>query len=38
MSKEVFVQGLVAQAKATGMCQTPEEEDTLTRELEAEFR
>jgi hypothetical protein len=38
VSMEVFVQGLIAQAKATGMCQTLEEEETLKRELEAEFR
>lgn len=38
MTRDAFIQALVHQAKASGLCPTPEHEQQLFRDLEAEFR
>ncbi len=38
MTREAFVEALVAQAKACGMCDDHQETSQLEKELEQEFR
>jgi hypothetical protein len=38
VTRKVFVTAMVAQAKAAGLCSSPEQQAALEKELEAEFR